>query len=267
MIKATELSFSYGKKQVLHQLELCFAPGKLYAVIGTNGSGKTTLLHILAHLHRAKGTLTLDGIPYAEIGRRELARRIGLLPQEAPIPQMTVGELVALGRYPHVGIAGALDREDRRAVRDAMQVTDTLRLEGEMLKALSGGERRRANIAMLLAQNTPYVLLDEPVAHLDIAASFSIMELLCQMRDAGKCVIAVLHDLSLAMQYADEIIVLQSGKLAAQGTPDDILAGGAIPAVFGVTCYKTVTHGDTGYLLLPASAQGHRKTDDRAPCT
>ncbi len=234
MIKTENISFFYGKKQVLKDISLEFEKGKLYAVIGPNGSGKTTLLHLLARLHKPIGTLTLDGENHDNIPRRDFAKRLALLPQERSIPDMTAFDLVSAGRYPYLDISRRLGEQDLVAVKKAMTATNTEQFANNSLKKLSGGERQRAYIAMLMAQATPYVLLDEPTSHLDISHAFEVMELLSKMRNDGKCVIAVLHDLSLALKYADEVIVLQNGDVRATGAPSDIVNGGYIESVFGV---------------------------------
>ncbi len=234
MIKADKLSFFYGKKQVLKDISLEFEQGKLYVIVGTNGSGKTTLLHALARLHKAKGSLALDGEAYENISKREFAKKLAILPQERIIPDMSVFDFVSAGRYPYLDISRRLTDSDTDAVKCAMKKTGTEGFANINLKKLSGGERQRAYIAMLMAQDTPYVLLDEPTSHLDISHAFEVMELLSEMRNDAKCVVAVLHDLSLALKYADEITVLQNGEIKTRGTPSDIAQSGYIESVFGV---------------------------------
>ncbi len=234
MIKANNLSFFYGKKQVLKDISLKFEQGKVYAIIGPNGSGKTTLLQLLARLQKPIGTLTLDSENYENIIRLDFAKKLALLPQERSIPDMSVYDLVSSGRYPYLDISRKLSTEDIAVVKNALTATNTEEFAQRSMKKLSGGERQRAYIAMLMAQDTPYVLLDEPTSHLDISYAFEIMELLSKMRDSGKCVIAVLHDIPLAMKYADEVIILQDGEVKAVGSPSDIMNGDYIESVFRV---------------------------------
>ena len=234
MIKAEKLSFSYGKKQVLQDVSLELERGRLYTVIGPNGSGKTTLLHALAKLNKPCGGLTLDGEDYAKIARRDFAKKLTLLPQERSIPDMTVFDLVSAGRYPHLDFSRRLGGKDIKVIQNAMTATGVEEFSGRSLRKLSGGERQRSYIAMLMAQETPYLLLDEPTAHLDISHAFEVMELLRGMRDEGKCVITVLHDLPMALDYADKVIVLQSGEVKAVGAPEKIQNSGCIESVFQV---------------------------------
>ncbi len=252
MISLRGISSSYGKKQVLHDVSLELERGKLYAIVGKNGSGKTTLLHTLARLHKAEGELMLDGEKYGNIGRREFAKKLAILPQERSIPDMTVFDLAASGRYPYLDASRRLSDADTEAVAHALSATNTEHFADESMKKLSGGERQRAYIAMLLAQDTPYVLLDEPTSHLDAAFSFEIMEHLCKMRDAGKCVVAVLHDLPLALRYADRLIVVSDGRIIASVPPEVAVRDGVIDATFDISC-QLIEDGINGrmYVIKP----------------
>ncbi len=249
MIQADNISFSYGKKQVLKNISLELALGKLYAVIGPNGSGKTTLLHTLAKLHKATGTLLLNGERYETIERRRFAKHLALLPQERSVPDMTVRELVSAGRYPHLDLFGKPGDADRELVRYAMRVTDTERFAEQNIKRLSGGERQRAYIAMLAAQDTPYVLLDEPTSHLDISCCFEILELLRRMKENGKCVVTVLHDLSLALNYADEVILLSEGTIVSVDTPMNLIKSGFLEEIFHITVHPIEIFGKTELII------------------
>ncbi len=249
MIEAAHLNFSYGKQPILHDISLSFEKGKLYAIIGPNGSGKTTLLHTLARLRSATGTLTLDNRCYSSIPRKDFAKKLALLPQERHIPDLRVLDLVSAGRFPYLDLSRRLSEADMEIVKSAMKSTEVDAFAEKHLKALSGGERQRAYLAMLTAQNTPYVLLDEPTSHLDISCAFEVMKLLCRMRDEGKCVIAVLHDLSLALRYADELIVMKNGKTEAAACASSLLQSGVIEKTFGVTCQMIRQKGVPVYVF------------------
>lgn len=249
MIQIKNLSCFYEKKQIIKDISVDFEAGKLYAVIGPNGSGKTTFLHSIAKINKAQGELFIDGENYNCIGRREFAKKLALLPQEHNIPDMSVCELVSAGRYPYLDISGKLGTEDLQAVENAMKATDTERFAEQNVKKLSGGERQRAYIAMLCAQDTPYVLLDEPTSHLDISCAFDVMRLMCLMRDNGKCVIAVLHDLSLALKYADEVILICNGEMVSAASPIETVCGGDLEHVFGVRCTVAEINGNTEFIF------------------
>ena len=248
MIELENLSFSYDRA-VLRGISLHFAPGCVYGILGPNGCGKTTLLRLLAGLAApAQGTMTLCGRPYDAWRRRELARQVSFLPQERPVPEFTVEECVALGRFPY---GGGHTEADRRAVAQAMADTGTGALARRRMPELSGGERQRVNIAMLLAQETPVLLLDEPTAALDAAHQFAVMDILRRARDRGRCVIAVLHDLPLALRYCDRLVLLSEGQVHFIGTPAEIVSSGALEEVFGVRCIPVPEGGDGAFFIGP----------------
>jgi iron complex transport system ATP-binding protein len=249
MIELQNISFSYDR-EVLRDISLHFAPGCFCGILGPNGCGKTTLMRLLAGLTApAQGSMTLCGRPYAAWRRRELARQLALLPQDRPVPELTVGECVALGRYPH---GNGRSADDRRAVAQAMADTGTEALRGRLVSQLSGGERQRVGLAMLLAQETPVVLLDEPTAALDAAHQFAVMDILRQARDRGRCVIAVLHDLPLALRYCDRVILLSGGQVRFAGKPAEAVASGALEAVFGVRCIPVPQGGEGAFFIGPS---------------
>ncbi len=249
MIEVQNLSFSYGKREIFKDLSITFEKGKLYAIIGPNGSGKTTLLHTLARLQKGNGTLSLDGAAYETIARRDFAKKLAILPQNRPIPEMRVIDLVSAGRYPYLDLSRTLREGDRAIVENALRFTDIAHLSAKSLQTLSGGERQRAYLAMLYAQDTPYVLLDEPTTHLDVAHAFAVMQILQSMRDDRKCVITVLHDLPLALKFADEIIILSGGEVAAIAPPAQIVDSGILERVFGVSCTAVEIDGRVAFVL------------------
>ncbi len=244
MMETQSLGFSYGKTSLLKDISVKFEKGKLYAVIGPNGSGKTTLINLLSRLIQPQsGNILLDGESYEQIGRKSFAKKVALLPQSRNVPNMTAYDLVACGRFPHLDWSRKMTAGDENVVRSALKVTDTEKFYHKSLKKLSGGELQRVYLAMLHAQNTPYVLLDEPTTHLDISAKHEIMKLLCDMKQDGKCVVAVLHDLELALQFADEVILMSAGKIVSAGTPDETVESGKIQTVFGVKCKRIIQDG------------------------
>lgn len=239
MIKIDHLSFQYGKRPILTEINAVFETGKLYAVVGPNGCGKTTLIRLMARLLRPdSGAVYLEGKQVETFSSIAYARKVALMPQERTMPQVSVEECVTNARYPYLDLTRKLTVKDREAVELALRQTETERFRHCRMTELSGGERQRVYLAMLLAQDTPYVLLDEPTTYLDIAHQFAVMQQLSAMRDAGKCVIAVLHDLSLAFQYCDEVLVLDKGKACGFDKPENIVSQGLIPLAFGVQCKK-----------------------------
>jgi len=209
--------------------------GACTAVLGPNGSGKSTLLRLLlGTLPPAAGRVELDGRAVGEWRREEIARAVGVVPQgeEAVFP-MTVRELVAMGRYPHLGPWRREGDADRRAVEQAMGRCDVLAFAQRPISTLSGGERQRARVARALAQEPRALALDEPTAALDIGHEMAIFELLRDLGRAGTTVLLVTHNLNLAARYADRLVLLDRGRVAAAGTPDEVLQRETVERVYG----------------------------------
>lgn len=253
MIQLDNLCFSYNGHTVLHQLSASFSPGRLYAILGPNGSGKTTLIRLLGRLLQPEsGSLSLDGKSFSGYGRKEFARQLALLPQSRPIPAISVQDLVSHGRFPYLGLSRTPGKEDQTAVAQAMAAVNVQTLAERDLRQLSGGERQRVYLALLLAQDTRYVLLDEPTTYLDASAQFAVMENLKRMSQSGKCVIAVLHDLNLALSFCDEICLLDQGSIAAFGTPESIVESGVLDRVFSIRCRCVSVDGIKEYIIRPS---------------
>lgn len=255
MIQLDNLSFSYGGQTVLHNLSAIFTPGKLYAVLGPNGSGKTTLIRLLGRLLQPdSGSLCLDSKPYASYGRKEFARQLALLPQTRPIPAISVQDLVSHGRFPYLGLSRIPSKADQAAVAQAMEAVNVQSFANRDLRQLSGGERQRVYLALLLAQDTRYVLLDEPTTYLDASAQFAVMENLKRMRQSGKCVVTVLHDLNLALSFCDELCVLNQGRIVAFGAPEAMVDDGVLDRVFSIHCRPVIVDGVKEYIIRPGGA-------------
>lgn len=250
MIEVKNVSFSYGRQKALENINLNFECGKIYAVIGPNGSGKTTLIKLLSRLVKPKeGDVFIDNSNYKKITRKDFAKKIALLPQARNTPDVTVFDLVCYARFPYLDISKRLGEDDYRIVNSALCATDTLKLAQKNVKKLSGGERQRVYIAMLIAQDTPYVLLDEPNSHLDVFFTFQILSHLKYMKDNGKCVIVVLHNLDTALKIADEIIVMDNANAVYKGSAQKIVSCNAIEKVFKVKCKSALIDNKTEYFF------------------
>ena len=235
MIELHDIAFAYGRGQMLLQNMNCgFARGRLTALLGPNGCGKSTLLKLAAGLlSPASGEVLLAGRPLNQYKPREVARYVSLLGQLGRQSELTVRQLAELGRYPHCAWGG-LRAEDRRSVVQALELAGVVELGDRRLSTLSGGQLQRAYIALALAQDADVVLLDEPTAWLDISARFEIMQLLRQLCADGKTVAVVMHELDLALEFADELLLLEGGRLRAAGRPDELAADGSIEQLFGI---------------------------------
>lgn len=235
MLIAESITVGYNQIPVVHDASVEVASGQVAALLGPNGSGKTTLLRTLARtLAPFKGKRLLAGKPYEAYSPTEFARQVAYAPQETPAEMgFTVAELVMMGRYPHQKGFWGVRCADRDAVRRAMEQTDIAHLAERTISQLSGGERQRVNLARALAQEARYLLLDEPTTHLDLHHQTQLMHMLRQhAQTQGVGVLLVLHDLNLASQYADWIVLMREGRIVAQGTPDEVLQPTLLESVY-----------------------------------
>lgn len=251
MIKADNVSFSYGEKRIFQNLSVSFEKGKFYCIVGKNGSGKSTLLRLLSGFIRPKsGVITVDDKSISMYSRREYAQKTAILPQEREKVNFTVYDFVSSGRYPYLGITRKLTDTDRKFISEAIVFTNLESRITENISTLSGGERQRVYIATVLAQNTPYVLLDEPTTYLDVFAKFEMMDYLKDLTKKGKGVIAVMHDISLAMKYADLLLVLDNeNESYTICTPNEAYENGSVEKAFGVKCRAVKTDGQTEFII------------------
>lgn len=239
MLKATDVRLSYGEQQILNGVSLDIPQGRFTALIGANGCGKTTLLNVLAHMLRpSAGSVRLSGKPLGQYSRRALAQQLALLPQRTTSPAgMTVRELVMQGRFPWQSWWRQWSEQDQQAIERAIELAGISLLLDRSLATLSGGQLQRCWIAMTLAQDTPVILLDEPTTFLDIAHQVTLLELLVDLRDQGKTIVAVLHDLNQAARYADHLVMMREGCLLAQGSPAEVFTRENLKAVFDLDAH------------------------------
>jgi iron complex transport system ATP-binding protein len=226
-----------GGRPVVDGIDASVAEGEWLALIGPNGAGKTTLLRAIARLVPFAGTIALNGQSIVEMRRGELSRLIAVVPQEPSTPPwMTVGEYVLLGRTPHLGPLAKEGRRDREAAARALARLDLLEFRERRLGTLSGGEKQRAVVARALAQEARIVLLDEPTAALDIGHQQQAFDLLDTLRaESGLTLVAAMHDLTLAAQYANRMVLMDGGRVAADGVPRDVLTEALIARHYGAS--------------------------------
>ncbi|MBT2552410.1 ABC transporter ATP-binding protein [Arthrobacter sp. ISL-5] len=239
LLSAEGLTVGYEQRIISENLNVRIPDGSFTVIVGPNACGKSTLLRALARLVRPRsGQVLLDGKSVASLPAKELARRLGLLPQSSIAPDgITVADLVARGRYPHQKLLRQWSAQDEAAVADAMQATGITPLSGRLVDELSGGQRQRVWVAMVLAQQTPLLLLDEPTTFLDIAHQIELLELCRDLnRDKGHTLVAVLHDLNHASRYANNIIAMTDGAVVAEGAPSDVITEALVEDVFGLPC-------------------------------
>lgn len=251
-VEVRGLEFSYGSRPILRGVDLAFPEGAVSALVGPNGCGKSTLVkHITRALSPKAGTVSVLGDDVARLGRREVARRVAVLAQGGIVPGVRVEQFVAGGRYPYSGAFSAPNADDRRIVAAAMEQAGCARFAGCDMRSLSGGERQRVHLAMVLAQQTPVVVMDEPTTYLDVSACFDLMDLVRDLNRAGKTVIMVLHDLNLALTCCDHVAVMRAGELVCAGAPSAVAQSGVVEEVFGVRLRRVEEEGRLYYCLLP----------------
>lgn len=235
MIEIRNLGKSYGKKEVLRDISLVLPEKRISAFIGSNGAGKSTLLSLISRLlPKSDGEILIDGRRVEDWDNRELAKRLAVLRQSNFMNiRLTVRELVSFGRFPYS--QGRLTEEDEEVVERALSYMEIGDIRDRFLDELSGGQRQMAFIAMVIAQDTHYVLLDEPLNNLDIKHSVHMMRALRNLvDDMGKTVILVIHDINFVSCYADHIVALRDGELAAAGDRDAIITSRALEDVYGL---------------------------------
>lgn len=236
-LHARGISVGYGDRLVIDQLDLVVETGAITALIGPNACGKSTLLRALARLLALReGSVLLDGSDLHALPTREVARRLGILPQSPIAPEsITVGDLVWRGRHPHQRFGSRRTLADTDAVLDALLATGTADLVERRVDSLSGGQRQRVWISMALAQGTPYLLLDEPTTYLDVTHQVEVLDLLVDLNATrGTTFVLVSHDLNQAARYADRLVALRDGEVIAHGRPEQVLTPDLIERTFGL---------------------------------
>ncbi len=246
------VSVAYDGEPVVRDLDLTIASGEWLSLIGPNGAGKTTILRAIARLVSFQGEIRIGGRAVTELSSRDVARTVAVLVQEPQMPAgMTVAQYVLLGRAPHLGYLGKESSRDRRIVRDVVRRLTLEELASRPLDRLSGGERQRAAIARALAQQAPVLLIDEPTSSLDVGRQQSVLELIDQLRKEQELtVIAAMHELTLAGQYADRLALLVGGRLAAVGSAAEVLTEPAIAEHYRAQV-KVIQMNGSGTAVVP----------------
>ncbi|OON81667.1 ABC transporter ATP-binding protein [Streptomyces tsukubensis] len=236
-LTARGVSVGYGDRTVIDGLDVAIPPGVITTIIGPNGCGKSTLLRTLTRLLKpSKGAIVLDGQDIDKLRTRDVAKKLGLLPQAPVAPDgLTVADLVARGRHPHQSWLRQWSSDDAGVVERALAMTGVADLAARPVDSLSGGQRQRVWISMTLAQGTDLLLLDEPTTYLDLAHAIDVLDLVDDLHESGRTVVMVLHDLNLATRYSDNLIVMKEGSVLAQGHPREVITAELLYEAFGLT--------------------------------
>lgn len=250
MLEIRDIHAGYGTHIVLDSVSFSVPDESITVILGRNSSGKSTLISCINQMMKYRGQILLDGVDIAALSPARRAQQIALLPQLLPSPAITVRELVSLGRSPYRTISHESSAEDVRLVDESMKLTDVFHLQSQRVDQISGGERQLVYLAMILAQNTNLLILDEPTSFMDISHEGRFLELLSGLsRNQKKSILLVVHNLSMAVRYADRIIILDHGKTVFQGSRADCLAGEEIERCFSVKRHS-ICEGDTEYLFF-----------------
>lgn len=233
MLEFENVTAGYGKSAVLHDVSFALQPGHLTVMLGRNGSGKSTLLACANQEIAYGGRIRIGEQDLAKLPPRERAKQVAILPQSVPAPHLSVEELTEFGRNPYLDLGRRLSGEDRRAVAEALKNADVEALRDRSVATLSGGEQQRANLSMILAQNTPVIVLDEPTAHMDPCHEAAFLNQIHKLRQE-KTFLIILHDLNLAVAYADDLVVLDGGRIVFSGPTEQCLQQQILEKTFRV---------------------------------
>jgi iron complex transport system ATP-binding protein len=261
-LAAESVRLGYGADPIVDEVSLEIPDGLTTVIVGANGCGKSTLLRGMARLLRPiSGQVVLDGKAVHKQPTRAVARTLGLMPQSPIAPEgITVVDLVGRGRQPHRGALQRWSPADDAAVAEALELTNTLDLADRIVDELSGGQRQRVWVAMALAQQTDLLLLDEPTTFLDVAHQIDLLDLLHGLRETrGTTVVMVLHDLNLAARYADHLVAMSNGRIAATGKPADVVTADRVESVFGLEA-QVISDPVSGTPLVVPIGRHHRPT-------
>ena len=255
ILEAKNVSFSYRRrgKPVLQNVSLTVESGEITGLFAPSGYGKTTLCRLLAGYEKPdSGQILLDGRDIFTIPPKEFARMAAVLPQSREVPAIPARSLVMHGRFPYLGFPRRPTPADHAAVERAMHDAGAWEYRDSYLTQLSGGERQKVYLAMVLAQDTGVVFMDEPATYLDISHQFEILRLMRTLRGAGKTVVTVLHDLGQALSVSDRILLLDGGRAVFFGAPDALFQSGKLDEVFGIRSQKITIDGAEEYIFRPA---------------
>lgn len=251
MIEIRDLCAGYRGRRVLDRVSLDFKEGEVLVLLGPNGCGKSTLLKaVLGLTAKESGSVLYDGVEMERLSRRQIAKKAAFLTQSRSTPVITALRMVLHGRFPYLTYPRRYGKRDYEIAHAALEQVGAQRYSDEYVSELSGGQRQGVYLAMALAQETDVILMDEPTTYLDIDHQLGVMQTAAKLAREGKAVVLVLHDIALALRYADRIAVMQDGRVAACGAPDEIESSRVIDRVFGVRLFAADTqHGRQYYCV------------------
>lgn len=248
MIEMKGLYAGYPGRPVLENITLDIRFGEVLIIVGPNGCGKSTLLKTACGLLApSDGEILLDGVPMKSCSTKEIAQRVAYLPQSRSVPNITARRMVLHGRFPYLSYPRHYGERDWEAVEQALKWVGAEELAFESLPQLSGGQRQKIYLAMALAQGTQTILMDEPTTYLDVSCQLEVMALSRRLAEEGKAVVLVLHDLCMALQYAQRVVLLAEGRVRQIGTPEEVYRSGSLEEVMGVSLNRIKTENGWRY--------------------
>ncbi|NLA83269.1 MAG: ABC transporter ATP-binding protein [Clostridiales bacterium] len=246
MVSLQNVSSGYNGQEIIKDASISFEKGTITTIIGKNGSGKTTLLRTASGLLKAlSGKVLLNGRNIKEHSSNEIARQISFLPQTRITPEISVYNLVMHGRFPYMGFTRISQEKDKKAVEDALAKMGLAEYRDRNIQTLSGGERQKAYLAMVLAQDTDIIFLDEAITYLDINHQFEILNIILQLKKMGKTLVMVLHDLNSALTYSDRICLMDKGRIILYASSEKIVESRELERVFHVNCCPVAMDGES----------------------
>ena len=234
MITIKNLKVTLDNEQILHNISAIFPENKVTTIIGRNGCGKTTLLRAIAGLNKAEGEILWKNTDLKAVSVKDHAKIVAFLPQSREVPSVSVRSLVSHGRFPYLEFPRKLRKADREIIGSAMEMAGVSQFAERNLTTLSGGQRQKVYIAMVLCQDTPVVLLDEPATYLDISQQLEVLQMAKNIAQMGKTVIMVHHDIPQAVKYSDNVVLMDKGEIIYQGEGIDMVKKNLVDRVFGV---------------------------------
>ena len=234
MITIKNLKVTLDNEQILHNISAIFPENKVTTIIGRNGCGKTTLLRAIAGLNKSQGEILWKDTDLKAISVKDHAKIVAFLPQSREVPSVSVRSLVSHGRFPYLEFPRKLRKADREIIGSAMEMAGVSQFAERNLTTLSGGQRQKVYIAMVLCQDTPVVLLDEPATYLDISQQLEVLQMAKNIATMGKTVIMVHHDIPQAVKYSDNVVLMDRGEIIYQGEGIDMVKRNLVDRVFGV---------------------------------